>query len=400
ALTGLRRIRQRRILANDLDEGLELETRIGVIRSSLSLVRLIASVGAITTATLLGSSLSGTNWLGITSAALASGIIIILVETPPRMWAAGAPDEFMRRFSLPLATLNSIASPLTKVLPLSSEGAFSQANATSLHSPGLLAAAKQLREFGNNNNEPHELRDDERKMIRAILALNASTVKEIMIPRPDFTALSTEASLDDLVHTLVESGHSRIPLYEENIDHIVGVIYAKDVLNLMLANDEPFKIRKIAREPYFVPETKKVRELLREFQAKTIHFALVVDEHGGVEGLVSLNDVLEEIVGEIEGEFEPPEDDISKISDNIAIVDGSVPLDEVNEALSLDLVADGFETIGGYVLHHLGRIPKAGEHFEAGDLSIEVLMTAGRRIKKLRITKDLSPSEQVPQKVT
>ena len=387
ALTGVRRAQARRLLSIDQDAGLEFEARIGSYRSSLVVTRLAAVVGAVCTATLLAAELGDMRWWAITAGGAGSALLIVLAEAPPRSRAARDPEAFLRRFSVPLTLLNSLTRPITLLFTLSSEAALAGSPAAPPKETGPLAQARQLRELASVQDKTAELHEDERKMIRAVLTLNQSTVKEIMVPRADFTVVSVEATLPEVVHLLVASGRSRIPLYEGTIDSILGVIYAKDVLNLMESDTEPFDIRRIAREPYFIPETKKVRELLNEFQSRAVHFALVVDEHGGVEGLVSLNDVLEEIVGEIEEEFEAPEEDISLVSEQEAIIDGATPLDEVNEALDIDLEGNGFETIGGYVLHHLGRIPKVGEQLETDGIFIEVLTTIGRRVKKIRLKK-------------
>ena len=387
ALTGVRRAQLRHHLSADLDAGLKFEARLGSYRSSLTVVRLAAVVGAISTATLLATDLGEIRWWSITAAGIASALLITIAEALPRSWAAKQPEKYMRRFALPLVTLNALARPITRLIPLSSEAAFSQSSSTPAETIGPLEEARLLKELVSAQEETGELHEDERKMIRAILALGQSTVKEIMVPRTDFTAVSTEATLSEVVQLLVASGRSRIPLYEGTIDSIVGVIYAKDVLSSVESDAESFEARLIAREPYFIPETKKVRELLSEFQNKAVHFALVVDEHGGVEGLVSLNDVLEEIVGEIEEEFETPEEDIRLVSDREAILDGAVNIDEVNEALDIALEGNGFETIAGYVLHHMGRIPKTGEQLETDGILIEVLSTIGRRVKKVRLKK-------------
>lgn len=383
AFTGVWRAQLRRLLSSDVQAGLELEASIGSYRSSLVAMRLAAVVATISTATLLAADLSGLRWWAVTGAGVGSALLIAIAEVPARSWAARTPALFMYSFAFPLALVNVLTRPITRLIPLSSEAALARSFAGPLQEvAGPLAEARELRQLAASRDTA-ELREDERKMIRAILALNTTTVKEIMVPRTDFTAISTGATLPEVVQLLAETARSRVPLYEGTIDNIVGVVYAKDVLNLLNAPPAPFDLRRIAREPYFVPETKKVGDLLREFQAKAIHFALVVDEHGGVEGLVSLNDVMEGIVGEMEAVEEP----ISLVSDEEALVDGAVSLGEINEALDVNLEGDGFDTIGGYVLHHLGRIPKAGERLETDGIFIEVLATVGRRVKRVRVKK-------------
>lgn len=393
ALTGMRRTHLWRQLSGHRQAALEFEARIGSYRSSLVIVRVAGLVGAIAMATLLAADLSDLRWWAILVSGVGSALLIVIAEAPLRSAAARDPSRIIRLMALPLALLNALARPLTRLLPLSSEAAFSYSFAGPVEQIGSLAEAQSLRQLAAEAQRPG-LAEDERKMIRAILALNQTTVKEIMVPRPDIAAVSTEATLPEAAKLLVETGHNRLPLYEGTLDNVVGVIYARDVLGLLSAQAAPADLRQVARQPYFVPETKPVSDLLRDFQEKAVHFALVVDEYGGVEGLVSLNDVLEEIVGEIEGEFEPAENAIDLLNEGEAIVDGVAPLEQLNEIFATELEGDGFETIGGYVQHHLGRIPKAGEKLEAAGLMIEVLSTIGRRIKKLRVKKLLPQQEE------
>ncbi len=387
ALAGIRRAQSQHLLLTDVDAGAGLEARISPYLSSLRVVRLAAMIAAVSTATLLANDLSDTSWWAITIGGLGSAILVLLIEAKAIARAAVRPQAFLERFATPLALMTSLIRPLTRLLPLTSEAALSRSDPHPSEKIDVLQELRSLGELLSPRDAEEEIHEDQRKMIRAVLALHQSTVKEIMVPRTDFTALSVTATFQEVLQLLVTSGRSRIPLYAGTTDSIVGVLYAKDVLILVDTPSESFDIRQIAREPYFVPETKKVRKLLQDFRGKNVHFALVVDEYGGVEGLVSLNDILEEIVGEIEDEFEAPEQDISLIGEREAIIDGAVPIDEVNEALKIDLEGNGFETIGGFVLHHMGRIPKAGEELETDGIAIEVLATVRRRVRKIRIRK-------------
>ena len=199
--------------------------------------------------------------------------------------------------------------------------------------------------------------------------------------------VSTEATLQDLVEVMVKSRHNRIPLYQGTMDHVVGLIYARDVLSVLAGATDDFDLVRLARPAHFIPETKMANEALSEFLARFIHFAIVVDEYGGVDGLVTLEDLLEEIVGEIEQENEPPETPIVTLNEQEAIVEGQVPLDEVNDVLGLNLEGQGFETLGGFVLHRLGKVPTPGESFESDGLAVEVLSLDGRRVRRVRVRK-------------
>ncbi len=230
---------------------------------------------------------------------------------------------------------------------------------------------------------------DERqiKMIRAILKMEEVSVREIMVPRVDMMALEVGTSVADIVKLMVEGGHSRIPLYEETIDKTFGVIHSRDVLRMVIGDDQHSDLRAVARPALFVPESKRLSDLLKEFQEKRVSIAIVVDEYGGVAGLVTIEDLLEEIVGEIEDEFKEGEPEVVSVSENEAVLDARISLDRVNELFSTKIEGDGFDTLGGAVYKHLGKIPVPGDKVQDGDLSMEVLSTVGRRIKKVRVVK-------------
>ncbi|MCH8088679.1 MAG: HlyC/CorC family transporter [Chloroflexi bacterium] len=246
------------------------------------------------------------------------------------------------------------------------------------------------------DTEGHEqiLEEDESQMVRSIIALDETMAREIMVPRIDVVALDVNTSLSDVVRTIIERGFSRIPIYEDTIDNIVGVLYAKDILRFWGQPDDKLDIRKIARTPHFIPETKRIDELLQEFRAKRVHMAIVVDEYGGVAGLVSLEDLVEEIVGEIEDEFDTGEPQIETISPTEVIMDAGVSIDLLNETLSLDIQGEDFDSIGGFIYDRLGKIPSPGDEIRANGFVVSVLSTTGRRIRKVKIVKVSKPERQ------
>ena len=246
------------------------------------------------------------------------------------------------------------------------------------------------------DTEGHEqiLEEDESQMVRSIIALDETMAREIMVPRIDVVALDVNTSLSNVVRTIIERGFSRIPIYEDTIDNIVGVLYAKDILRFWGQPDDKLDIRKIARTPHFIPETKRIDELLQEFRDKRVHMAIVVDEYGGVAGLVSLEDLVEEIVGEIEDEFDTGEPQIETISPNEVIMDAGVSIDLLNETLSLDIQGEDFDSIGGFIYDRLGKIPSPGDEIRADGFVVSVLSTTGRRIRKVKIVKVSTPEVQ------
>lgn len=236
-----------------------------------------------------------------------------------------------------------------------------------------------------NPPDEHEL-----GMIEAILRLEENTVREVMVPRVDLLTFSVEDSVHEASHLLVKGGHTRAPVFDGDIDHIVGILHARDLLTLIDKENFDIGLSQLVRPVLFVPETKRLDELLPEFLTQHVHIAVVVDEYGGTSGLVTLEDILEQIVGEIVDEFSQEEPEIEVIDGNQVLLDGRVSLDYLHERFDVVLQADGFDTIGGFVYDQLGKIPNPGEEVVVSGLNIQVISTVGRRIKKIKITR-ISP---------
>jgi len=210
-----------------------------------------------------------------------------------------------------------------------------------------------------------------------------------MTPRTDIVAVEVNCDLQTVLKTINTAGHTRVPVYEDNIDKIIGLIYAKDLLTEIGKDPADFKLRDKLRDAYFVPETKPLRALLHEFQNQKLHIAVVLDEYGGTAGIVTLEDILEELVGEITDEYEktPPEP-IKKIDKNTIEVDARTYVDDLNDQFELNLPEDeDYETIGGFVFSHLGYVPKTGESFDYENLKFTIATAEARRIKRIRIQK-------------
>ena len=222
-----------------------------------------------------------------------------------------------------------------------------------------------------------------------MLELSDRTVDEIMTPRTDIVAVEVKSDWQTVLNIITGAGHSRVPVYENNIDNIVGLIYAKDLLTGFGKNQADFTLRNETRGAYFVPETKTLRVLLHEFQNQKLHIAVVLDEYGGTAGIVTLEDILEELVGEITDEFEksPPEP-IRKIDQNTIEADARTYIDDLNDQFEVNLPEDeDYETIGGFVFSHLGYIPKTGENFDYENLKFTITSAETRRIKQIKIQK-------------
>jgi putative hemolysin len=234
-----------------------------------------------------------------------------------------------------------------------------------------------------------EASDDEARLLRSIVHFGDTLAREIMTPRPDLVAIPAEATLGELRAQFREQGYSRVPVFQDNLDNILGIVFMKDLLlSPTAADSEPVTAH--MRPATFAPETKRVPELLREFQRRQIQAAIVVDEYGGTAGLVTIEDMLEEIVGEIRDEYDVETDPIVEESDGIFVFSAKVDIDTAAERLGIDIERDGFETVGGFIVTHLGRVPMPGEKVDIGDVEVEVLEAERRRVHKVRLRRKVA----------
>jgi magnesium and cobalt transporter len=225
--------------------------------------------------------------------------------------------------------------------------------------------------------------EEGRELLQSIVDFTETVVREVMTPRPDIVAVHADATLQDLRELFREQQYSRMPVYRENLDNIVGIVFVKDLVALPPTAEPP--ITTLMRSAYFVPESKRVSELLKEMQRRQAQMAIVVDEYGGTAGLVTVEDLLEEIVGEIRDEYDVESETVVDEGDGTFVLSGKVSVDEVRDRLGIEVEREGFETVGGYLLSHLGRMPYVGERFDVDGLDVEVLEVERRRIAKVRL---------------
>lgn len=231
-----------------------------------------------------------------------------------------------------------------------------------------------------------DIPDELRKMIYGVINLSQTTVKEIIIPRTDVDFLTTEDTEEELLEKIKESGHSRFPVYDGSIDNVVGILYVKDIIKTY-SNKEPLDLKKILRRAFFIPESKRVDSLLRDFKRKHIHIAVAVDEYGGVSGIVCMEDVIEEIVGDIRDEFDEEQDDITKIADGIWLCDARVDLDDLQELLEVEFPTEEFDSLGGFVFSLFGKIPVSFEKTSWNNLDFIIQEMDGHRVETVKIIK-------------
>jgi CBS domain containing-hemolysin-like protein len=225
-------------------------------------------------------------------------------------------------------------------------------------------------------------------MIHSIFELGDTIVREVMVPRIDMTSVSSEATLQEILAIVSQHGHSRIPVYDKNIDNIIGIIHVKDLL-LAAQNPDSFNLSKTVRKVYVVPEEKKVDDLLREFQKEQVHMAIVLDEYGGTAGLVTLEDIIEEIVGEIQDEYDKEQPLSVFIDERTVIASGRLSIYDLNQVFGHELVeeSDAYDTVGGFVYSQLGIVPRRGDEFESNGYIFKVEELLGRRISRIKIEK-------------
>jgi len=243
---------------------------------------------------------------------------------------------------------------------------------------------EEIRTWVNTDQGDSGLEKDEREMIYSIFQFGETLCREVMVPRIDITGLEVNATVQEAIDIFTKSGHSRVPVYEETIDEIIGLLYAKDLLRTDLTEKEKTEVRPFLRKAYFIPESKNVDELLREMQAQGVHMAIVVDEYGGTAGLVTLEDIVEEIVGEIRDEYDQAEElEFQQMSEDEVVFSGRIDLDDVYDILGVDLTEDMADTLGGYIYGQIGRVPVGGEQIKVDGWLLTVSQVSGRRIRKV-----------------
>lgn len=253
---------------------------------------------------------------------------------------------------------------------------------------------EEIQQLMDAGEEEGIINEEENEMIRAIFTLGDTVVREIMVPRTDMALVAADATVREVLGTIIACGHSRIPVYEGTVDNIVGLLYAKDLLKYWGMDESAVVLKKILRPPYFIPESKNLEELLHEFKKKRVHIAIVIDEYGGTSGLVTIEDLLEEIVGDIQDEYDLEEEWLVEEPDGSVVADARLPVEELEEYFDIEVEREKFDTLGGLLIHLTGRIPAAGEEVTTDTIHVTVLEADERRISKVRIRKLASRVEE------
>src|SRR6266581_284007 len=325
-------------------------------------------------------------WLTLLDSVALSIVLLIVAEVTPKTLALAHAERVALAAAVPVDRLASFLGPILWAVTIVSRALTGgrAARAPYLTEEELITALHVSEEAGVIEEQEHQ-------MIHGIIEIGDKTVREIMIPRTDIVAVEKEAGLREIVKLFKQHRHTRMPVYEENIDHVLGLIHTKDLLLFYtLSSSQKFDMQKVLRPILFTPEQKKVDELLNEMRTKKQHMVIVVDEYGGTAGMVTLEDLLEEIVGEIRDEYDSAEQDLlTMIDENRVRVDAGFPLEELNDRLRLGIEESGdYDTVGGYVHAMLGKIAEEGDSFNSGRVKWIVEKVTGRRIETVRLASE------------
>ncbi len=362
------------------------ESELQLVTGFARLLLILATLGGIYAYYLLGER-APIGWATLTLPTLISLTMLLVAAVGiPHALAAHAGEPILARSLHLLWVLRYVFYPVERILTLIEFLVRRLLGKTESSDEEEAERMEQEILDAVSEGKLHGAVDEEQKeIIESVFELRDTHVSEIMTPRTEIVSLSADASYDQVRETIIAAGHSRIPVYEESLDQIVGVLYAKDLIRLTSSDD--FDARQIMRTVPFVPETKTIDELLRQLRQEKVHMAIVLDEYGGTAGLASIEDIIEELVGEIDDEFDrntPPE--ISPIDKDTLEVDARVHVDEVNEALEIEIPDEGdYDTIGGFVFSSLGKIPVKGEEFTLENVHFLVMDAEARKINRLRI---------------
>src|SRR5437667_4070093 len=331
-------------------------------------------------------------WLTLLDSVALSVVLLIVAEVTPKTFALAHAERVALAAAVPVDRLASFLGPILWAVTIVSRAL---TGGRAARAPYL--TEEELLTVLHVSEEQGVIEEQEHQMIHGIIEIGDKTVREVMIPRTDIVAVEKRAQLRDLVKLFKQDRHTRLPVYENDIDHVIGLIHVKDLLlYYTLASSRKFDMDKVLRPIEFTPEQKKVDELLNEMRVKKQHMMIVVDEYGGTAGLVTLEDLLEEIVGEIRDEYDTAEEDLlTLLNDHEARVDAGFPLEELNERLHLGIEESGdYDSVGGYVHAMLGKIAEAGDTFNAGRAKWIVEKVKGRRIETIRLVAEAPwPSE-------
>ena len=388
ALTSVSRLRIRSLA----DDGIRtaavvarLHNNPNAYLSTILSVNTVAVIVASTTATLIISD-TYQSFPQAAGTAILSAIVLVFCEIAPKSLALRFNERVALVLGRPVEALTRALRPVVGLLTLVSNSLLRAATRGS-NVVGPFVTEEELKLMLHLSQQQGVVEYGEQEMIHGILEMTDKTVREVMVPRIDVVAIETTKNVTDLIDLVVKHGHSRVPVYEGSMDNIVGVVYAKDLLRARARSGDQRRVTTLMREPYFTPEVKHVGELLKEMQQRKVHMAVVVEEHGGTAGIVTFEDVIEEIVGPIRDEYDLGEqEEVQFINDNEVLLNARVPVDDLKDLLHIDVGETESDSIGGLVYERLGEIPSVGDTLALDDATLTVEEVRRQSIQLVRIT--------------
>ncbi len=397
ALTSISRIKLKNMVGDGDEKATEIEKLLADPNTFLSTILIVNSVAVIVAssmATVLALRFSA-NWGELISSILISLIVLIFCEITPKTAAVQNPLRWARVLVGPVKGAAWILHPIVVTLGAITSFLVRMVGGQVKHH-GPFVTEEELRLLVTVGEEEGVLEEEETEMIHSIFEFADTTVREVMVPRIDMVTLSSTATVTEAVDLALQGGFSRIPVYEESIgiDEIIGVLYTKDMLKQLREGHHTFPIRDLVRTAYYVPETKKLDDLLREIRQKRVHMVIVVDEYGSVAGLVTIEDLVEEIVGDIQDEYDHEESLYEKVSENEYIFNAKINIYDFNDVMAMRLDDTDYETLGGFVYAQLDKIPTTGDVVTFSGLTFTVLATRGRRITKIQVERHMEETSK------
>ncbi len=399
ALTSVSRLRMRSLAEEGVRRAeivVKLHNQPNAYLSTILSINTVAVIVASTTATLIISD-TYRSFPQAAGTAILSAFVLVFCEIAPKSLALRFNERLALVLGGPVAALTRVLRPVVAALMLVSNSLL-RATTRGKSVAGPFVTEEELRMMLHLGQQQGVVEFGEQEMIHGILEMTDKTVREVMVPRIDVVAIESSHTVSELIALVVQHGHSRIPVYEESMDNIIGVVYAKDLLRDGVRDGDQRKIATMMREPYFTPEVKHVGELLHEMQERKVHMAVVVEEHGGTAGIVTFEDLIEEIVGPIRDEYDVAEqEEVQFLNDSEVLLNARFPVDDIKDLLHLDVGETESDSIGGLVYERLGAIPAVGATLQLGDATLTVEKVRRQSIQLVRI---VSPGPFLPDRDT
>ncbi len=361
----------------------EYQTMLGTILIGNNFV----NVGASVIATALGIYFVGDNGL-IYVTILMTFILLVFCEITPKMYASTHSEKISRRVVWPILFFIHILQPIVKFVNLLSNIVLKVLGQKETRKHRYILTSEEIKAVITLGEQEGVVAPSEKRMLQSILELTKTTVREVMVPRTEMVGLNIDSSKEEVIEIITQTGFSRFPVYKESIDNVIGFIHSKNIIKNIESGE--FSLSEIIKQPFFVPESMRIPHLLSEFKKGKVHLAIVVDEYGGVEGIVTLEDLLEEIVGEISDEFDLPTDmPYKQLNDGSIIFQGNITLKDIKRYLNIDLQYEDNSTLSGLILDILGHIPKPGESLIYNKYKISILSMRKQKIDQVKITSNM-----------